>query len=98
MRTHKAAIAALPAERQRRIKEKADQMELTMRIAEIRRTRGISQKELAAKLSLSQPAISKLENKENLQLQTLKNLANAIGGELEITIKFQEGVSYTVVK
>ena len=98
MRTHKAAIAALPAERQRRIKEKADQMELTMRIAEIRRTRGISQKELAAKLSLSQPAISKLENKENLQLQTLKNLANAIGGELEITIKFPEGVSYTVVK
>ena len=96
MRTHREAIAALSPERQRIIKDKADQMALAMRLVEIRRERKISQKELAEKLKMSQPAISKLENKQNLQLDTLRNLAFGMGGDLEITIKFPEGVSYTV--
>ena len=98
MRTHREAIAALSPERQRIIKDKADQMALAMRLVEIRRERKISQKELAEKLKMSQPAISKLENKQNLQLDTLRNLAFGMGGDLEITIKFPEGVSYTVAQ
>ena len=98
MRTHREAMTALSPERQRIIKDKADQMALAMRLVEIRRERKISQKELAEKLKMSQPAISKLENKQNLQLDTLRNLAFGMGGELEITIKFPEGVSYTVAQ
>ena len=60
----------------------------------IRRSRGISQKDLANKLNLSQPAISNIETCGNCRLDTLKKFADSVGGKLEIKIKFPDGVSY----
>lgn len=60
----------------------------------IRRSRGISQKDLADKLNLSQPAISNIETCGNCRLDTLKKFADGVGGKLEIKIKFPDGVSY----
>lgn len=60
----------------------------------VRRSRGISQRELADKLNLSQPAISNIETCGNCRLDTLKKFADGVGGKLEIKIKFPDGVSY----
>jgi DNA-binding XRE family transcriptional regulator len=40
---------------------------------------GISQKELAARAGVSQPALSQMENSDNLRSATLEKLAEAMG-------------------
>lgn len=40
---------------------------------------GISQKELAARAGVSQPALSQMENSDNLRSDTLEKLAEAMG-------------------
>ena len=48
---------------------------------------GLSQSELAASLELSQREISDLESGQSLELNTLRNVVNALGGTMEIIIK-----------
>ena len=48
---------------------------------------GLSQSELAASLKLSQREISDLEIGQSLELNTLRNVVNALGGTMEIIIK-----------
>ena len=48
---------------------------------------GLSQSELAASFELSQREISDLESGQSLELNTLRNLVNALGGTMEIIIK-----------
>jgi len=48
---------------------------------------GLSQSELAASLELSQREISDLEIGQSLELNTLRNVVNALGGTMEIIIK-----------
>ncbi|MFM6594478.1 MAG: helix-turn-helix domain-containing protein [Dolichospermum sp.] len=45
---------------------------------------GLSQSELAASLELSQREISHLESGQSLELNTLRNVVNALGGTMEI--------------
>ena len=48
---------------------------------------GLSQSELAASFELSQREISDLESGQSLELNTLRNVVNALGGTMEIIIK-----------
>ncbi len=80
----------LPPERRARIEAKTQQLwrEAQM-IRQIRQELGLSQEELAQRLGVQQPAISKLENGEkNLTLGTLANVVTALGGEWELNLKF----------
>ena len=62
-----------------------------MLLGELRRASGYSQKELAAKLRMKQPSLSKLENAGDMQLTTLRKIVRALGGEIEIVCKFPGG-------
>ncbi|MDB9491108.1 DUF2997 domain-containing protein [Dolichospermum circinale CS-534/05] len=53
---------------------------------------GVSQSELAASLELSQREISDLESGQSLELNTLRNVVNALGGTMEIIGKVVERV------
>src|SRR4051794_20604269 len=55
-----------------------------LRLAEIRRSEGVSQVELARSLGVSQGNLSELENRSDLLLSTLRRFAAALGGDLEI--------------
>lgn len=55
---------------------------------ELRRSQEISQTVLAERLGVTQPAISKLENAEDLRLSTLRDYVEALGGRLEIRVHF----------
>ena len=55
-----------------------------MLLAEVRKTVGLTQEQLAASLGVKQPTLSRLESQEDIQISTLRRLIRALGGELEI--------------
>jgi len=50
---------------------------------------GITQRELATRMGVTQPAVAKLESGriKNLELRTLCRWATALGGQLEISVR-----------
>ena len=62
-----------------------------MTIQELRRHRNLTQVELAAALDVSQPELSRLENSHNPLLATVRRFVEALGGELEVTVRFPDG-------
>jgi DNA-binding transcriptional regulator YiaG len=84
-------LNALPKERQESIAARADQIrleEITLR--HLREKLGLSQSELAERLEVNQPAVSKLERRQNLELNTLRAVVNALGGTLEIIVRIPD--------
>jgi len=71
----------------RRVEEALEEMLLH----ELRRVRGLSQKELADTLHVKQPAIAKMERRADMYISTLRSHIEAMGGELEITARFPDG-------
>lgn len=47
-------------------------------IKKIRKEKGLTQKELANKLRVSEPMISQYESKETLKLETIRKIANGL--------------------
>jgi transcriptional regulator with XRE-family HTH domain len=78
---------------QRVVKAKthARQMQAEMLLAELRKLEGVTQVELAEKLGIKQPAISQLEQQDDMQVSTLQRIVKALGGVLEITVRLPGG-------
>ena len=55
-------------------------------LGQLRKRMAVSQQEMANRLEVSQPAISKREQQADMQLSTLRNYVEALGGELEIVV------------
>ena len=55
-----------------------------MRLVELRKVRGLSQKELCKLLHVQQPAVAKLEKRTEMYISSLRNHIEALGGKLEI--------------
>ena len=58
----------------------AKEMMAEMLLAEIRKSVGLTQEELAAAVGITQPSLSKLENQDDMQVSTLRRLIVALGG------------------
>ena len=63
-------------------------MLLELLLSEVRKLAGKSQGELAKKLGIKQPSLSKLENQDDMQISTLKKIIEALGGEVHIVARF----------
>lgn len=63
-----------------------------MPLNELRQARGLSQRMLAEVLHVQQPAIAKLEKRTDMYISTLRSHIEAMGGELEVTAKFPDGI------
>lgn len=72
-------------------KAKADVMMQEMLLSELRQARKLSQEKIAASLKVKQGAISKLERRTDMYISTLRGFVKAMGGDLEITVRFPEG-------
>ena len=84
-------IAKLPDHEQEAIKAEARKLMLEeLTLSAIREARRHSQIELADKLGVQQPAVSKIERQTDLYLSTLSNYIAAVGGELEIIARFPD--------
>lgn len=69
----------------------AKEMMAEMLLAEIRKSVGLTQEDLAASLGITQPSLSKLENQEDIQVSTLRRLIEALGGQLELIAHLPRG-------
>jgi transcriptional regulator with XRE-family HTH domain len=88
-RTIGEIIGSLPEEDQRRIEEHYRQLENEVEtLRELREAAGKAQAHIAAALNIKQPSVSKIERQADMYLSTLRSYVEAIGGELELTVRF----------
>ena len=92
MRTLDEVIASRSPESQARIKEMADEMILEVGLQMMREELQLSQKQVAEAMGISQPAVTKLEQRGNdLKLATLKRYVEAMGGNLSLDVELPRG-------
>ena len=91
MTTHKDFMATLPKKRRKAITTRAAEiMAEEMTLQELRRALDRSQEATAEALGLKQAAISRLENRDDMRISTLREYVEALGGDLEVYARFQE--------
>ncbi|MGB3693480.1 MAG: XRE family transcriptional regulator [Spirulinaceae cyanobacterium] len=77
-------------QRKAKIAAKKTQLYEEVALDELRQDLKISQTELAAKLKVKQPAISLLEKRTDMYVSHLRQVIQAMGGELEIVARFRD--------
>jgi len=81
-------IAALPQDEQRAVEARYQEMKQEVEsLRELRQIAGKAQEDIAAILNIKQPSVSKIEKQADMYLSTLRGYVEAIGGELELTVK-----------
>jgi transcriptional regulator with XRE-family HTH domain len=90
-RNFKELEARMSPESRARAEMRTKQMIAEMLLAEIRKSVGLTQEDLAAALGITQPSLSKLEGQDDMQVSTLRRLIEALGGELEIIAHLPRG-------
>ena len=74
-------MTKLPAHRQARIKARADEIVAEeMALRDLRKSRNLSQTEVAERLGGRQVYVSRLERRSDIKLSTLRSYVEAIGG------------------
>ncbi len=62
-----------------------------MLLTEIRQLVGLTQEDVAKKLGIKQPTLSKLESQDDMYISTLRRLVEALGGKLEMVVHLPAG-------
>jgi predicted XRE-type DNA-binding protein len=70
------------------VEVRLNELRLERQLAALREARGLSQRQVARLVGVSQPAIAKLESGtvKNLQIKTLVRMVTALGGRLQVAI------------
>ena len=85
-------IARLDPTRRRKVEDRAAELlaeEMSLR--ELRKARRLTQAHLASELGISQDGISRLEQRSDLLLSTLRKTVEAMGGSLSLIARFPDG-------
>jgi transcriptional regulator with XRE-family HTH domain len=90
-RNFKELQAKIPAERRARTEERVQQTIAEMALNELRKARQFTQAGLAATLGVDQGSISKMEQRTDMYISTLRSYVEAMGGDLRVTASFPEG-------
>jgi hypothetical protein len=81
-------IASLPQEQRERIDAgNADLMQVVESLRALRQIAGKAQADVAAALKIKQPSVSKIEKQADMHVSTLRSYVEAVGGELELTVR-----------
>ncbi len=78
-------------ERRLRVDTKKSELVENLTLREIRKSLEMTPQHLAELLEVNQPAVTKLENRTDMQISTLQNYIEALGGQLAIVAKFPHG-------
>ncbi|WP_286862263.1 MULTISPECIES: helix-turn-helix domain-containing protein [Sphingobacterium] len=65
------------------------------KIRKLRQIKGLSQKMFASELSVSQQAVSKLENSDTINEETLQKISDVLGVSIETIANFDEDAAFT---
>lgn len=81
-------IADLPADEQAAIEQRYQELKQDVEgLRELRQIAGKAQADIASALNIKQPSVSQIERQTDMYLSTLRNYVEAIGGQLELTVK-----------
>lgn len=82
------AQLAQDARLREQVEVRLNELRLEHQLAALREARGLSQRQVARLVGVSQPAIAKLESGtvKNVQLKTLVRMVTALGGRLQVEI------------
>jgi transcriptional regulator with XRE-family HTH domain len=84
-----AKVEADPVRRQR-MEEYRKATDTALALADLRKSRGATQQDVANGLSTSQANISQIEHQGDIYLSTLDRYVRALGGRLEIAAVFPD--------
>jgi len=82
--------ARMSPEAQARAAARAEAMLVQMQLQELRKTRKVTQVEVAQAMSVEQAAVSKLERRDDMYVSTLREYVKALGGELKLVASFPD--------
>ena len=84
-------IAALDPARRRKVEERAAELIAEeMTLCELRKARQMTQMSVARQLGISQDGVSRLEQRSDLLLSTLRRTVEAMGGSLSLVARFPD--------
>jgi DNA-binding transcriptional regulator YiaG len=78
----------MTARAQRKARRFANDALTEIEMSQLREALKVTQSQLANKLKVTQTAVSRLENRPDMHLSTLRNYIQALGGEVEILAVF----------
>lgn len=78
-------------ERRQKNEERAAAMLLAMDLVELRGALDLTQEEVASRLAISQSNVSRLERRRDMLVSTLREVVQALGGELHLVAEFPDG-------
>ena len=77
--------------RRRRVDAIKSELLAEMPLHELRRARALTQRDMAKILKVNQPAVSKIEQRADVYVSSLRSYIEAVGGKLKIVAEFPEG-------
>lgn len=86
MKTWEKKVLASPGAAER-VALIEDELRLAAGLTALREGAGMSQRELAKRMGISQPRIAAIERSRNVTLDVLEQYVTAVGGQLEITVR-----------
>ncbi len=69
-----------------RVCEIEDELRLAAGLTALREQAGLSQRELADRLGVTQPRVAAIEKAKNVTIDVLERYIEALGGELQVTV------------
>ena len=82
--------AKLSPEAQARSAARAAATLVEMQLQELRKSREVTQVDVARGMNVEQAAVSKLERREDMYVSTLRDYVKALGGELKLVASFPD--------
>lgn len=82
--------AKMSPEAQARSAARAEATLVEMQLQELRKSRDVTQVDLAKLMKVEQAAVSKLERREDMYVSTLRDYVRALGGELKLVASFPD--------
>ena len=70
---------------------RAEAMLLELELQALRKSRQVTQVDLAKAMQVDQAAVSKLEHRDDMYVSTLRSYVQALGGELKLVASFPDG-------
>ena len=90
-KTYEQLMAELSPKRRARVEARASELiaeEKSLR--DLRQARQLTQQRMAKRLGIKQHSISRLEQRSDMLLSTLRDYIGKMGGELELTARFPD--------
>ena len=94
MKTLDQIVAKLPAAQRAEIAARAEQL-IAEEVAlhHLRKARKLTQERMAELLNVGQDSVSRIENRSDLLLSTLRSYVEAMGGSLKLVVEFPDSVA-----